>query len=158
MFKARVNTKYNFAINGDTDKEVDMIQISHNLFHLIKNNTSYTAEVLNVNRQEKNFIIRVNGNKYTVGLKDKYDDLLKELGIDNTAAIKVKEMKAPMPGLVVEVRVSEGDLVKKGDPLLVLQAMKMENILKSPGETIIKKIHVKKDNTVEKNQLLISFT
>lgn len=100
----------------------------------------------------------MNGNKYTVQIKDKYDDLLKELGIDTASAKKVKEMKAPMPGLVVDVRVKEGDTIKKGDALVVLQAMKMENILKSPADVIVKKIHIKKDDTVEKNQILISFS
>jgi biotin carboxyl carrier protein len=62
-----------------------------------------------------------------------------------------------MPGLVLEVRVKVGDTVKKGDPLLVLEAMKMENILKSPADGIIQKVHVQKSAAVEKNQTLINF-
>jgi biotin carboxyl carrier protein len=62
-----------------------------------------------------------------------------------------------MPGLVLDVRVKEGDEVKKGDPLLVLEAMKMENILKSPAHAKIKKINVNKGQAVEKNQVLVSF-
>ena len=157
MLKAKVNNKYDFAFDGDFEKGIDLIEIKKGVFHIIKDSKSYTAEVLKANPEEKNFVIRVNGNKYTVQLKDKYDDLLKELGIDTASAKKVKEMKAPMPGLVVDVRVKEGDEVKKGDALVVLQAMKMENILKSPAEAMIKKIHIKKDDTVEKNQILISF-
>lgn len=158
MLKTKVNNKYDFAIDEDVKKSIDLIEVKQGIFHIIKNNKSYTAEVLKANHEEKNFVIRVNGNKYTVQLKDKYDDLLKELGIDNVSAKKVKEMKAPMPGLVVDIRVNEGDEIKKGDALVVLQAMKMENILKSPTDAIIKKIHIKKDNTIEKNQVLISFS
>ena len=158
MLKTKVNNKYDFAIDEDVKKSIDLIEVKQGIFHIIKNNKSYTAEVLKANHEEKNFVIRVNGNKYTVQLKDKYDDLLKELGIDNVSAKKVKEMKAPMPGLVVDIRVNEGDEIKKGDALVVLQAMKMENILKSPKDAIIKKIHIKKDNTIEKNQVLISFS
>jgi biotin carboxyl carrier protein len=72
-------------------------------------------------------------------------------------ASKVNEIKAPMPGLVLDVRVSEGEAVKKGDAIIVLEAMKMENIIKSPTDGIIKKISVKKGVAVEKNQVLIHF-
>ena len=77
--------------------------------------------------------------------------------MDNLAAAKVNEIKAPMPGLVLDIRVAEGDEVKKGDSILVLEAMKMENIIKSPTDGIIKKINVKKGIAVEKNQVLIHF-
>jgi acetyl/propionyl-CoA carboxylase alpha subunit len=157
MLRAKVNSKYDFGIDADSEKDIDLIEIKQGVFHIIKDNKSYNAEVLKANREEKSFVIRVNGNKYTVRIKDKYDDLLKELGIDTASVLKVKEMKAPMPGLVMDVRAKEGDSIKKGDALVVLQAMKMENILKSPADAIIKKIHIKKDDAIEKNQLLISF-
>ena len=62
-----------------------------------------------------------------------------------------------MPGLVVNIFVKEGDAVLEGDKLLTLEAMKMENILKSPGDGIIKKINIGKTQTVDKNQILIEF-
>jgi biotin carboxyl carrier protein len=62
-----------------------------------------------------------------------------------------------MPGMVLNVLVNEGQTVKKGDALLVLEAMKMENILKSPAEGTIKKITAVKGTAVEKNQILIQF-
>ena len=157
MLKAKVNNKYDFTLDENAEKGIDLIEVKKGVFHIIKDNKSYTAEVLKANPEEKSFVIRVNGNKYTVQLKDKYDALLKELGIDTASAKKVKELKAPMPGLVVDVRVKEGDEVKKGDALVVLQAMKMENILKSPADVVIKRVHIKKDDTIEKNQILISF-
>ena len=154
--KARVNNKYDFTFDGN-EKGIDIIEIRDGIFHIIKDNKTYNAEVLKANQQEKSFVIRVNGNKYTVQLKDKYDDLLKQLGMEIGSSAKLKDLKAPMPGLVVDVRVKEGDAVKKGDALVVLQAMKMENILKCTSDAVVKKIHVKKDSTIEKNQLLISF-
>src|SRR5688572_28564378 len=160
MFKARVNNKFEFEIKQEEiEKDFDIIKVnSSGTFHIIKNNKSYTAEVLKSNYEEKSFVVRVNGNKYTVHLKDKYDALLKELGMENVAISSVKDIKAPMPGLVLDVRAKEGDSVKKGDALVVLQAMKMENILKSPVDAIVKKVHVKKDDVIEKNQLLVSFS
>ena len=157
MLKAKVNNKYDFTIDEDAEKSIDMIEVKQGIFYIIKDNKSYNAEVLKANHEEKSFVIRVNGNKYTVQLKDKYDHLLKELGMETLAAAKVKDIKAPMPGLVVDVRVNEADEIKKGDALVVLQAMKMENILKSPTDAVIKKIHIKKGDAIEKNQIMITF-
>ncbi len=166
MFKAKVSEKKDFAIafennhSGTIDSKTfswDKIEIKEGTFHIIKNNKSFTATVVKADFNEKTFIINVNGNNYTVQLKDKFDELLKSLGMDNLAANKVNEIKAPMPGLVLDVRVNEGDTVKKGDAILVLEAMKMENIIKSPTDGVIKKINVKKGVAVEKNQVLINF-
>ncbi|MGZ4036047.1 MAG: acetyl-CoA carboxylase biotin carboxyl carrier protein subunit, partial [Bacteroidia bacterium] len=120
-------------------------------------NRSYNVEVVKADAAEKSFLVSVNGNKYQLNVKDKFDELLKSLGFDDLNAKKVNEIKAPMPGLVLDVRVAEGDSVKKGDPILVLEAMKMENIIKSPTDGIVKKINVKKGLAVEKNQVLINF-
>ena len=158
MLKAKVNNKYNFTIQDGNEKEFDIIQIKEGVFHIIKDQKSYSADLIKINFEEKTFIIRVNGNKYTVQLKDKYDQLLEQMGMTNVASKKAKEVKAPMPGLVIDIKVKEGDEVKEGDSLVVLQAMKMENILKSPTNGIIKKINIKKDIAVEKNQVLILFT
>ena len=62
-----------------------------------------------------------------------------------------------MPGLVLDILVKVGDEVKKGDPLMILEAMKMENILKSASDGVIKKINVEKKQAVEKGQVLINF-
>jgi biotin carboxyl carrier protein len=79
------------------------------------------------------------------------------MGMSSATANKVNNIKAPMPGLIINLKVAEGDTVKAGDQLLILEAMKMENILKSPGDGVIKKIKVKKGDSVEKNQVLIEF-
>jgi biotin carboxyl carrier protein len=135
----------------------DVIEVKNGSFHVIKNNRSYSVEVIKADVNEKSFLVLVNGNKYQLNVKDKFDELLKSLGLDNMKSNKVNEIKAPMPGLVLDIRVSEGSEVKKGDPILVLEAMKMENILKSPTDGVVKKINVKKGVAVEKNQVLINF-
>jgi biotin carboxyl carrier protein len=136
----------------------DVIEIKAGSFHAIKDDRSYNVEIVKADHSTKTFVISVNGNKYSLAAKDKYDELLHSLGMDNLSGAKVNEIKAPMPGLVLEIRVEEGSSVKKGDPVLVLEAMKMENILKSPADGVVKKINVKKGMAVEKNQVLINFT
>ena len=103
------------------------------------------------------FVIKVNNSVYSLSVRDKYDDLLKEMGIDLSAGPKLNDMKAPMPGLVLNVLVESGQTIKKGDAIVVLEAMKMENILKSPADGIVKKVHVTKGDKVEKNQVMVNF-
>ncbi len=91
-------------------------------------------------------------------IKDRFDLLLDKLGMSNTTASKVNELKAPMPGLIVDIRVEPGHLVQKGDPLLVLEAMKMENILKAPGNGVVGAIKVGLRDNVTKGQVLIQFS
>jgi biotin carboxyl carrier protein len=113
--------------------------------------------VLKLNAEEKTMTLRVNSKKFTIQLQDKYDQLLKSLGMDSLAAKKVNDIKAPMPGMVLKILVKEGDAVKKGDALLTLEAMKMENILKSPTDGVIKKVLAQQGTAVEKNSVLIQF-
>jgi len=166
MLKVKVNNKAEHEIDftdemsGTMDGNaftLDMITVKDGSFHIIKDDKSYQVEVLKIDDIEKTVLLKVNGNKYNVVVKDKYDELLKSLGMDNMNARKVNELKAPMPGMVIEIKVKVGDEIKKGDALIVLEAMKMENNIKSPTDGTISKINVSKGNAVEKNQVLISF-
>ena len=110
-----------------------------------------------VTTDAKTFLLKINNKVHTVAVKDKFDLLLEKMGMTNGAVAKINNVKAPMPGLVIDLKVKAGDTVKAGDALLILEAMKMENILKSPGEATIKNVKIKKGDTVEKGQVLIEF-
>lgn len=140
-----------------TLSDYDLIKESDTKFHLIKENKSYNLEILEVNQEAKEFTIKVNGNEYQLKASDKYDELLSKMGISRGAAKKLNELKAPMPGLVLDIKVEAGQEVKKDEPLLVLEAMKMENVLKSPEDVVIKSVEIKTQDTVEKNQILLKF-
>lgn len=164
MYKTIVNDKaMEVAFENDRIKidgnayEWDMVEIGNQSFHIIHKNKSYRAEVLSFDKQAKLLTVRINGSKYHVAVKDKLDLLLERLGMDKLAANEVKDIKAPMPGLVLDIMVKEGDEVKKGDQVMILEAMKMENVLKSPGDGTVKSIKVKKGEGVEKNQVMILF-
>jgi len=159
VFKTDIHSDGN-SFEGKLNEKIvkgDIIKISPYQFHIIHNNTSYNVDVIKLNREEKTMVVKINSIKFNLQLKDKYDELLHNLGLDTLAAKKVSDIKAPMPGMVLNVLVSEGTEVKKGDTLIVLEAMKMENILKSPTDGVIKKISAVKGNAVEKNQILIQF-
>ncbi|MEP5829417.1 MAG: biotin/lipoyl-containing protein, partial [Maribacter dokdonensis] len=99
--------------------------------------------------------LSINGNIYDVKLEDEYDQQIKKMGLLAVTTQKLNEVKAPMPGLIVDVLVEVGQEVIEGTPLLVLSAMKMENVILAQGEGVIKSVEVKKDDAVEKGQLII---
>jgi biotin carboxyl carrier protein len=164
MYKASVNGK-TFAIEpGDAGFKVneewvplDIEKLSEGYFHVIHNNKSYRAEVVKADQATKTFLIKINGRTYPVELKDRFDLLLEKMGMNSGSSGKVNNIKAPMPGLIIDLKVKNGDTVKAGDTMLILEAMKMENIIKSPGEGVIKTVKIKKGESVEKNQVLIEF-
>ena len=135
----------------------DMVEIKDGKFHIIHNHKSFNAEVLEADYQTKSFLIKINNTKYSVSVKDRFDILLEQLGMSNPNATKVNDLKAPMPGLIVDIKVQVGDTVKKGDTILILEAMKMENVLKAAGEGTVKAIKIALKQNVEKNQIMIEF-
>jgi len=114
-------------------------------------------EVVCLEKSDKNFRFNIDGTEVNIIVKNDVDVVLDKLGIDTSVSEKIDNIKAPMPGLVLSVEVKVGQSIKKGDPLLVLEAMKMENIIKSPPDTIVQQIHVNDGDNVEKNQVLLSF-
>nr|MDQ3393185.1 biotin/lipoyl-binding protein [Bacteroidota bacterium] len=148
MFKATINNNKVVEITGPLGNKFideqeflwDVVKIDDNYFHIIKDNKSYRAEIVKADYENKNFIVKINGSKYEVSLKDKSDLLLEKLGYNSNVIVEVKDIKAPMPGLILDIKIEEGKTVKKGDALMILEAMKMENVLKSPGDVIVKSI------------------
>ncbi len=164
MYKALTNGKaFEIASDGDTwvvngnPLNWDVTALGDGHFHILYNNKGYNAEVTKTDRESKTVELKVNGRKYSVQLRDKFDLLLEKMGMNNTGAGKINVLKAPMPGLIIDLRVKVGQTVKPGDALLVLEAMKMENVIKAQGEGTVKQLKIKKGDTVEKNQLLIEF-
>ncbi|RAU83892.1 acetyl-CoA carboxylase biotin carboxyl carrier protein subunit [Pontibacter arcticus] len=143
-------------LNG-TPFDWDISPIGPSTYHIIKGNKSYTAELVQADYQSKSFIFKINGAKLEVSVKDRFDLLLDKLGMSNANASKVNDIKAPMPGLILDIKVEIGQEVKKGDTIMILEAMKMENILKSPGDGVVRDIKVSVKQNVEKNQVLILF-
>jgi biotin carboxyl carrier protein len=137
--------------------EWDILKISERYFHILYQNKTYRAEWIKSDSETKTFTFKVNGNVYVVALKEKLDLMLEKMGIANGSASKINNVKAPMPGLIIDLKVKAGDVVKAGEPLLILEAMKMENILKSSREGVIKNVKVKKGESVEKGQVLLEF-
>ena len=97
----------------------------------------------------------MDGTLYPVSVKGERDELLGTIPSEKLRKSGREEIKAPMPGLVVEVEVEEGEVVAQGSGLVIIEAMKMENELKSPLDGIVKEVRVQKGDTVEREHVLI---
>lgn len=136
---------------------LDIIETGKDKMHVLHNNNSYTVEVKSKDHQNRLYTLVVNGNEYNINLKNQLDLQLEQMGMTAVAGAKAENIKAPMPGLVLNIDVAVGQHVEKGDPVLILEAMKMENVIKSPSAGIVKSIDVEKGQAVEKNHVLITF-
>ena len=138
-----------FSLDIDTENE-KRFQITHN-------DKVYKIVVVDYSPEKNEIVLKVNNDKITMNVSNELDLLLKELGMDNLSSQKINEIKAPMPGLVLNILVEKGQEVKQGDTVLVLEAMKMENNIKTPADAIVKEILCKKGQAIEKNEILIVF-
>ncbi|MBK8225735.1 MAG: acetyl-CoA carboxylase biotin carboxyl carrier protein subunit [Flavobacteriales bacterium] len=134
----------------------DLVRIGPAQFSVVIDGRSHRALVLKEDRENRTVRLRIGGRTCTVKLEEEQDRLMQTLGLDKVAR-KAGDLKAPMPGLVINILVKPGDQVKKNDPVLVLEAMKMENLIKAPGDGVVKAIAVEKGKPVEKGQLLVQF-
>lgn len=166
MLKAKINDNTTYTVeqkegirtvNG-LEIIADFKTLKPGTYHYLINNRSYNIDVIESDKKSKQYQLKINGKDFDVQLRDRYDDLLHELGLDTITAAKISDLKAPMPGLVVDILVQENSVVKKGDTLVILEAMKMENSLKATADTIVKKVMVKKGQAVEKNEVLVQLS
>lgn len=154
MFSIQANNKFQHTIDGDLSAE-DILKTGPGQYHLLRNGKSYNVEILNVNIDQKIVQLKVGDQFFDLSIADQYDALIDKMGLSLDIVQKVNDIKAPMPGLVLSIEVKEGQEVGPGDPLLVLEAMKMENVIKSSGEGIVKAVLAEVGKPVDKGAILI---
>lgn len=157
IFKTKVNSNFDFEITNEDLSNLDALKTSDNEFHILQQNKPYEARITKSDFNSKSYQIKVNNNSYEVNISNDLDILIKDMGFAIGSTKHVNSIKAPMPGLILEINIKVGQDVKEDDSLLILEAMKMENIITSPRDGIIKSISANKGDAVEKNQLLIEF-
>ena len=157
------NTKtYNVKTNGflfsftkDEIDKADLVTLSSGSFNLIKDHRSTNAKLLEADITAKRLKIEIEGETFDIEIKDELDQMLEQMGFGKAGSKQVKEIKAPMPGLVLEIAVTDGQEVREGDKLLILEAMKMENSIMIQTSAIVKKVSVSAGQAVEKGQVLV---
>jgi biotin carboxyl carrier protein len=167
--------RYNVTIN-EKDYDVELIpgadglqaRINERMVSLKNHQLSNTRTLLAIDNKfyevdvrsnglEGQKIVFMTGVEVQATIEDYNLALLRKTAGMAQAGGQEGTLKAPMPGLVVEVRVKEGDKVKKGTPLLVIEAMKMENIIKARGTATVKAVKVDNGQAVEKGDTLLEF-
>ena len=154
-YQVEVNETFKFSVSAEDADNLDFVKIDDNNFHVLRGGKSFRAELVEADFHNKTLHLKINGNQFSIKIADQYDQLVEKMGLSAVVSSKVKDIKAPMPGLVLDINVSAGQEVNKGDKLVILEAMKMENVIKSEGEGVVKEIHVEKGATVDKGQMLI---
>ncbi len=139
------------SLNG-IKKESRLVQLSERFYHFIYEGKVYRVEAI---KTDEGFTFKINGEPVSVELKDELQLLLDKMGGSAKKKSASGDIKAPMPGLVVKVSVAVGESIKKGQGLLILEAMKMQNEIKSPMDGVVKEIKVSEKQAVEKNHLLL---
>jgi biotin carboxyl carrier protein len=163
MLQLTVNEKNTYAVTNDngtwhinhTASDWDTQLQPNGLISILHNNRSYTALVENIDTKNKELTVNINGQSYKVAIQEPIDQLLASMGLDLKAMQKIEPVKAPMPGMVLKVLVEPGQQINKGDGLLILEAMKMENVLKASAPATVKSIKVEERTAVEKGAILI---
>ncbi len=138
-------------------ERLDVAAAGKGSFSVLLDGRSVRATVVKEDRASGTVKLRIGGKLYTVRVEDERARLVHALGLDKARSGAVPDLKAPMPGLVLSVLVKVGDVVKKNDALLVLEAMKMENVIKAPGDAVVAQVHAVQGKAVEKGALLLGF-
>lgn len=156
-FKVKVNNSLEFDITDDDVSKFDAEKTADNKYHVLLNNKPFKAELVDSNFNRKKYAIKVNNHSYDVDISNPLDLLIDKMGFAFGSTKQVNSIKAPMPGLILDIHVEEGQEVKEDEALLILEAMKMENVITSPRDGIISYINIDKGDAIDKGHLLIEF-
>jgi biotin carboxyl carrier protein len=154
MFKVIAN-EFEFSLGQNEINAVDIVKKSPSEFHLIKNYRSVKVNLVSCDSSGKKMKIEVAGEIFDVEIKNQLDQELEKMGFGAVTGKQIREIRAPMPGLVLEIAVVDGQEVKEGDKILILEAMKMENCISIHTSATIKRIAVTSGQAVEKGQVLV---
>lgn len=156
-YKVKVNKIFDFEFTEEDISKIDIVSNSKSTHHILQNNKSFHTEIVQSDFNTKKYTVKVNNNSYQVSITNELDTRIAAMGFSIGSSKQVNAIKAPMPGLLLDIQVEIGQEVKEDDPLLILEAMKMENIILSPRDGVIKSISATTGDAVDKGQLLIEF-
>lgn len=133
----------------------DILERAPGVFHVLVQGKS--LRLRQISRDASGLVLECNGRRYRVDIKTRLEEMLDQMGASKSKSRGPATVQAPMPGLVLRVMTEVGALVQSGDPLVVLESMKMENTLRAAGPGQVLEIPVQAGQAVEKGQLLVKF-
>ncbi len=165
-YATTINDKtYIIEVNDDKKVVVDGVEYAVDfesvsgqpVYSLLINGRSYEAYI-HEGEEDDAWQVLIHGDLFSVSVEDEREQRLRAAAGVVTATTGEFSLKAPMPGLIVAVPVAEGQAVKKGDILVILESMKMQNELKCPRDGTVTRVKVKAGEGVEHNQVLVTVT
>ena len=141
---------------AQSNVEVECLESSGHSFTFLIQGKVFHIEMVDKDERANSYLLEVNGKSIEVKVKSKLAILLEEIGMGRKEEAVSLDIIAPMPGKILEVMVSVGDFVEKGQTVLVLEAMKMQNSIKALSDFQVTKVHVQEGQSIEKGALLIA--
>ncbi|NWF88599.1 MAG: biotin attachment protein [Ignavibacteriaceae bacterium] len=151
LLEFKSDTKVVF--NGE-ELNFEIFELVNNVYFLRIEEKLYKFTCTHI--KNENIVLYSNNEKYEFTALTRLQDKAKELLSQKKDYHHLLEIKAPMPGMILKIKKQIGDEINQGEPVLILEAMKMENEIRSPGKGILKQIFVREGNTVEKGTILFS--
>lgn len=154
QYEVKVNN-FVFSFSQNEVMLADIVEQSSGNFHILQNSRAAQVQIIEADLQQRAFKAVVGGEIFFAEIKNELDLVIDSMGYTDAANTKLTSIKAPMPGLVLQISVAAGQQVSAGDTLLILEAMKMENSILVQDDAVIKHVAVKPGQAVEKGQLLV---
>ncbi|MEO0561418.1 MAG: biotin/lipoyl-containing protein, partial [Chloroflexota bacterium] len=154
QFEIEIDNEGKVFVNGE-QRHVDFLSLGADdtLYSLIMETTSH--EVLVDVADGNEYAVLIGGRQYAVNVLDERALLLGSRRGDLGGDTGEVTIRSPMPGLIVDVPVAEGDEVTKGQTVIILESMKMQNELKSPRDGTVQRVSVEAGQSVEQKKILI---
>src|SRR5690554_2465924 len=153
--------EYKYVVDGQEvkgEKGMSSIEwIDNTYFTIHFMGKQFHGEVLEDATEDQKLIVKINHRTLEIKRERPIDDIIRQLGLDKKKVKKLHQLKSPMPGRILRFDVNIGDTVQEGTPLLTLEAMKMENVIKAEGEGVVKAIVKLTEAVVDKGELIIEF-
>ena len=140
-----------------SNQQATVVWENDRFFTIQHKNQLFHGELMEEQLENRMIRLKVNHREFVVSKDGPLDKLIEELGLNKVKVRKLKQLKSPMPGRIVSLAIQVGDEVNIGSELLTLEAMKMENVLKSDGVGIVKSIEIQANDVVDKGAVLINF-
>ncbi|MES2589809.1 MAG: acetyl-CoA carboxylase biotin carboxyl carrier protein subunit [Bacteroidota bacterium] len=153
-------SNHSWKIDGNkelSNMQATVVWETDRFFTIQHKNQHFHGELIEEQLENRLIKVKINHREFTVSKDGPLDALIEELGLNVVKVRKLKQLKSPMPGRIVAIAVEIGQEIELGTELLTLEAMKMENVLKSEGIGKVKSIDIIAGDVVDKGSVLISF-
>jgi biotin carboxyl carrier protein len=152
-FEIEINGENDLLVNGQRMFIDFRSVVGQSVYSLIVDGKSYEALV---QPTEEGLEVLLHGQLFQVSIEDERQRRLRQSTGPATVRRGEFHIKAPMPGLIVTVHVREGQEVKTGDRMIVLESMKMQNEISSPTDGTVRTLRIKPGDNVDQNQVLFT--